>query len=122
VVAPKRYRDDASPFHQTDRKASLHVEVNLICEAIMTQRPPAADAIALARKLESRYIAADERKTFRAWILDAFFPEMLIETLPNGRDFYCAERTADVRFYLGGMLMSGSLPVEPLLQGVTEPV
>jgi hypothetical protein len=84
----------------------------------MTQHQTSIDTVKLAREVQSLYLSHGEGKTFGAWVLDTFYPQHLGEPFGAYRDFYRAERTTDARYYLGGMLASGTLSPEPLLRAV----
>jgi hypothetical protein len=71
-------------------------------------------AVGLANIVKQAYINASPQMTMGEWVMKMFYPDIFIETLKSGRDFYCAQRTSDARSYLIGMLVTGSLSASPL--------
>ena len=78
------------------------------------------EASLLSRQLVVMYAQQDRTQWFGEWIFETFFPEMVIELLHNGRDFFHARRTSDSRLYLLGMLTSGRLPAAPLQEAIAR--
>lgn len=78
------------------------------------------DASLLSRQLVVVYASQERTQWFGEWIFETFFPEMVVEMLNNGRDFFHARRTSDARTYLLGMLTSGRLPAAPLQEAIAR--
>ena len=78
------------------------------------------EASLLSRQLVVLYASQERTQWFGEWIFETFFPEMVVELLDNGRDFFHARRTADARTYLLGMLTSGRLPAAPLQEAIAR--
>lgn len=74
------------------------------------------EALRLSRAMVECYCECEQDLTFGQWVFATCYPELVAELLPSGRDFCGAQRTNDGKSYLGGMLMSGSLPAEPVRQ------
>lgn len=75
--------------------------------------------VGVAHTVEDRYVReCKEPLTFGQWVMKTYYPELQADATREleFRDFQGAQRTMDARYYLIGMLVSGHLPVEPLLQ------
>lgn len=86
----------------------------------MNQLMSADDIVKLTRNVAALYLREDPFQTFGEWVLSKFYADTSCISLANARDFVGAERTFDGRMYLGGMLHTGSLSPEPLLQAVAN--
>lgn len=76
------------------------------------------EIIELTHKMVALYFQASPEQTFGAWILSQYYNRAILDDMMNLRDFAGAQRTIDARYYLGGMLRSGTLNPEPLLEAV----
>ena len=73
------------------------------------------DVLPLANQAAQAYRALPSTdKTFGCWVLDTFYPDVVAEALPNGRDFCGAQRTTDAKYYLLGLLRRGNLDLTTL--------
>ncbi len=65
---------------------------------------------------------AKRHETFGQWVLATLYPDVFVEGLPNGRDFYFARRTADARLYLVGLLRTRALNPQRIESAVQRQV
>ena len=84
-------------------------------------QPLSSEAIVkLTRQVAALFVREEPCQTFGEWVLEKFYANGEGLNLVNARDFVGAQRTFDGRMYLGGMLRTGSLSPEPLLQAVEQ--
>lgn len=73
-----------------------------------------ADAVKLANHALVVYEkVSPDGQTLGDWVLDAF-PELFLEHVMNGRDFYYAQRPSDAKYYLIGLLEDGIFDAKTL--------
>ena len=84
----------------------------------MTHKPSSEEIVVLTHKVVALYLQESPDQTLGEWVLSKFYKNTALYEVGNLRDFSGAQRTIDGRYYLGGMLRSGTLSPEPLLEAV----